>query len=70
MLIRTEFGNFGCPEDLRRYMQKEVADWIKLKEEESVKDWPKVNKYIFKSSRYADKSYRAGNFNNLLDISV
>jgi hypothetical protein len=38
MLIRTEFGNFGCPEDLRRYMQKEVADWIKLKEEESVKD--------------------------------
>ena len=63
MLIRTEFGNFGCPEDLLRYMQeeniesctveseywgaklipmrftqKEVADWIKLKDEESVKD--------------------------------
>lgn len=38
MLIRTEVGNFGCPEDLLRYMQKEVADWIKLKEEESVKD--------------------------------
>ena len=63
MLIRTEFGNFGCPEDLLRFMQeegiesctveseywgakliamrftqKEVADWIKLKEEESVKD--------------------------------
>lgn len=59
MLIRTEFGNFGCPEDLLRYMQekniesctvrskywgakltpmkftqKEVEDWIRLKEEE------------------------------------
>lgn len=59
MFIRTEFGNFGCPEDLLRYMQeeniesctveseywgakltpmrftqKEVEDWIRLKEEE------------------------------------
>lgn len=57
MIIRPEFGNFGCPEDLLRYMreeniedctveseywgakltpvrftQKEVEDWIKLKE--------------------------------------
>ena len=57
MIIRTEFGNFGCTEDLLRFMQeegiesctvrseylgakltpmrftqKEVADWIRLKE--------------------------------------
>lgn len=57
MIIRTEYGNFGRPEDLLRYMreenieactveseycgakltpvrftQKEVEDWIKLKE--------------------------------------
>ena len=23
MLIRTEFANFGCPEDLLRFMQEE-----------------------------------------------
>ena len=23
MLIRTEYGNFGCPEDLLRFMQEE-----------------------------------------------
>lgn len=23
MIIRTEFGNFGCPEDLLRYMREE-----------------------------------------------
>ncbi len=23
MIIRTEFGNFGCPEDLLRFMQEE-----------------------------------------------
>lgn len=50
MIIRTEYGNFGRPEDLLRYIctvkseywgakltpvrftQKEVEDWIKLKE--------------------------------------
>ena len=32
MIIRTEFGNFGCPEDLLRFMQEEVMEWIRLKE--------------------------------------
>ena len=48
MIIRTEYANFGKPEDLLRYMQeenievvtveseywgaKDVEDWVKMKE--------------------------------------
>ena len=33
MLIRTEFGNFGCPEDLLRYMQEEKIESCTVRSE-------------------------------------
>lgn len=33
MLIRTEFGNFGCPEDLLRYMQEENIESCTVRSE-------------------------------------
>jgi hypothetical protein len=41
MIIRTEYANFGKPEDLLRYMQEEnipvvtakTEYWVKMKEE-------------------------------------
>lgn len=29
MIIRTEFGNFGCTEDLLRFMQEEVNTGVR-----------------------------------------
>lgn len=42
MIIRTEYANFGKPEDLLRYMQEEKIEvvtveseyWIKMKKEQ------------------------------------
>lgn len=34
MIIRTQYANFGKPEDLLRYMQEDVEDWIKMKKEQ------------------------------------
>lgn len=42
MIIRTEYANFGKPEDLLRYMQEENIEvvtveseyWIKMKKEQ------------------------------------
>lgn len=33
MLIRTEFGNFGCPEDLLRFMQEEGIESCTVRSE-------------------------------------
>lgn len=33
MLIRTEFGNFGCPEDLLRFIQEEGIEACTVKTE-------------------------------------
>lgn len=34
MIIRTKYANFGKTEDLLRYMQEDVEDWIKMKKEQ------------------------------------
>ena len=38
MLIRTEFGNFGCPEDLLRFMQEEGIEACTVKQNTGVRD--------------------------------